>query len=1214
MQISKYLNKKKYKSALSSSIYFDEQYFLNQTGLVKKDAKDYYLCNWKKIFVNPSPYFDVEFYLQTYQDVRESSIPPVIHYILYGWKERRAPSRYFDRAGFLRDHPHINEEKVDPAAACIMLYGGYEWRCNPIRNELEFEAATPPDDKMTPVPEIVPADAVDEWKEAEQYFDRDFYRSFYQDVKDAGIDPLMHYMLHGFKEDRDPSPEFDSYFYRTSHLPSQSVENPLVHYAVKGSVLNLPTRRPNSITLDTEENSDEFHHTICVHIHCFYPHLLPAICAGLENFPPSAHVVATVCSEADAGFVDAYLRKNLPQHPLIDVILVPNRGRDIAPFLIGAANIWAKYDLVVHLHTKSSPHIPWGNMWRDYLYDQIMGSPELIKTIINAFDDERLGALYPDNFFIIKRHVPENKNVAEVRLAASYLGLESPDVDSEEFAAGSMCWFRTKALKRFTDKIRSWELFDDEANQVDGTFAHALERLLAEVPRHDGFTVKSYSTKRRARLPVRGQSIGLDGADTRVTNAWPRDTPRAAQHPLRALSPVCKVYNEKSLDIHWIIPSFIEGAGGHMTIFRIIHLLEQFGHHQTIWIQNAKEFPDPRTARQRIKDWYMPIGQNVDVLFLPENINQLSGDVLIATDCWTTFPASQATNFKERFYFIQDLESEFHPAGANRLIADATYNFGFAALCAGPWLEEIMQQRGLWARRWDLSADQEVYFDLPKTKIGPELQIALYARPYTPRRAVEIAFAAMEVLANRGRRFKVHLFGEENLKIDFSFPYEQHGILNHSELSKLYRNCDIGLVFSATNYSLIPLEMSACGLPVVELDCESTRAVFKNGEVTLAQGTPVGVADAVEKLADDEENRALQVRRARQFVSATSWEKSARDIEKAIKERLNTLGFRSIDPSQVLATPVLKEKRKASVFIPSYNAGEDFQKVLQRLTSQKCDFSYDVLVIDSGSTDGTVELVKSFSGKGVRLEEIRQSEFQHGRTRNLGISITEGDYVAVLTQDALPKDEKWLANLIAGFDRGPLVAGVVGRHQAYPEHGPFIANDIRAHFDALGLLPSPIDMTVGLPTNYYPGSTTWRMLAYFYSDNNSAMSRSVWKEIPYPEIDWGEDYVWASLVIKAGFQKAYVDDSVVFHSHDFPTKRLFKTAMEEGAFWMKEFGVELHGDQKAAIQAMNARDEVFARKYGIAPHLLKKRLASNETLVAGRCEGMRRQKLKAPNR
>ncbi len=93
------------------------------------------------------------------------------------------------------------------------------------------------------------------------------------------------------------------------------------------------------------------------------------------------------------------------------------------------------------------------------------------------------------------------------------------------------------------------------------------------------------------------------------------------------------------------------------------------------------------------------------------------------------------------------------------------------------------------------------------------------------------------------------------------------------------------------------------------------------------------------------------------------------------------------------------------------------------LARQSCDFAYDVLVVDSGSRDQTCDLVRRYADRGIALETIPNSEFQHGRTRNYAISQTEGEYVAVLTQDARPKDEHWLANLIGGFAMGPRVAG-----------------------------------------------------------------------------------------------------------------------------------------------------------------------------------------------
>ncbi len=153
---------------------------------------------------------------------------------------------------------------------------------------------------------------------------------------------------------------------------------------------------------------------------------------------------------------------------------------------------------------------------------------------------------------------------------------------------------------------------------------------------------------------------------------------------------------------------------------------------------------------------------------------------------------------------------------------------------------------------------------------------------------------------------------------------------------------------------------------------------------------------------------------------------------------------------------------------------------------------------------------------------------------------------------------------------------MIGRHEAYPEHDPFTRRDMKEHFDQLALISPVVDLDIGLPSWIHPGSVACVATLMFYSDNNSAMARAVWQEIPYPEVEWGEDQVWAFEMLKLGFQKAYVDSAVVYHSHDFPTERQFSVSATEGAFWAEEFGLSLHPDEVGAITGMKHRDESYA--------------------------------------
>lgn len=218
---------------------------------------------------------------------------------------------------------------------------------------------------------------------------------------------------------------------------------------------------------------------------------------------------------------------------------------------------------------------------------------------------------------------------------------------------------------------------------------------------------------------------------------------------------------------------------------------------------------------------------------------------------------------------------------------------------------------------------------------------------------------------------------------------------------------------------------------------------------------------------------------------------------------------------------------KVSVVIPTKNAGPILNEVLKSVMRQEAPWSYEVIVIDSGSKDGTVQLVKSFSE--VKLIEINPKDFGHGKTRNFAIENSSGQYIAMITQDALPVHTTWLRNLVEVIEQDDHIAGVFGRHIAYENASPFTQNELEAHFS--GFLKEPI---VSLKDQIrYGHDDGYRQYLYFFSDNNALLRKTVWEKIQYPEIDFAEDQAWAKLVIEAGYLKAYAHDAPVFHSHDY---------------------------------------------------------------------------------
>ena len=405
---------------------------------------------------------------------------------------------------------------------------------------------------------------------------------------------------------------------------------------------------------------------------------------------------------------------------------------------------------------------------------------------------------------------------------------------------------------------------------------------------------------REGRLPAPPED-GQDGAaedfrPTPLATKQYNDLRVSLEYPEVALVRRQREPNFESLDIHWVIPDFRPGAGGHMTIFRIVKLLAQFGHRQTIWIQDPSEHPTPKAARETMEKHFLVA--DAEFRFLPSDVSTIEGDAIIASDRWTVFPVAATRNFFRRFYLVQDYETHFYPAGSHALLTDFTYSIGLDCLCAGQWLNWLMGEHGLWTMAWELATDSAMYFPPLSEQHRDPSRIAYYSRITTTRRAVELGLLALEELARWGYKFGVDFYGAS---VDFHeppYPHHYHGIISQMELGNLYRRSSLGLVFSSTNYSLVPREMMACRLPVVELDVDSVRSVFPEDVLLRVAPHPVAIAEGIAKLLDNEAARSQLADNALKYQAQFSWEKSARMIESALRERIAAAASGELDDTR----------------------------------------------------------------------------------------------------------------------------------------------------------------------------------------------------------------------------------------------------------------------------------------------------------------------------
>ncbi len=239
---------------------------------------------------------------------------------------------------------------------------------------------------------------------------------------------------------------------------------------------------------------------------------------------------------------------------------------------------------------------------------------------------------------------------------------------------------------------------------------------------------------------------------------------------------------------------------------------------------------------------------------------------------------------------------------------------------------------------------------------------------------------------------------------------------------------------------------------------------------------------------------------------------------------------------------------KASIVVLTRNAGPDFGELLNRLSSQKTDFAYEILVVDSGSTDGTVAAARAAKA---RIHAIQPSTFSHGATRNLGASLCRSEYVAFLVQDALPLGDHWLSLMVEALEGDGRVAGVYSRQLPRPESNPLT----RALVGGWATAASECRFQfAGSPAAYRSLPPEERLRLAAFDNVSSCVRRSVLEEHPFERTRFGEDLRWGASVVEAGYAVVYEPGSAVLHSHERGTLYNLRRHYANGKVILDLFG------------------------------------------------------------
>lgn len=212
-----------------------------------------------------------------------------------------------------------------------------------------------------------------------------------------------------------------------------------------------------------------------------------------------------------------------------------------------------------------------------------------------------------------------------------------------------------------------------------------------------------------------------------------------------------------------------------------------------------------------------------------------------------------------------------------------------------------------------------------------------------------------------------------------------------------------------------------------------------------------------------------------------------------------------------------------TIVIPAKNEEKNLRRCLQAVMDQNTDAPVEIVVIDSGSTDHTIEIVREF--EFVRLHCIEPREFAHGKTRNLGASLARGDILVFLNADAVPVGDLWLDSLLRPLLEDGNVAGTYSRHVPQDDCHLYMKRDLAQS------MPEESRVKEGdRPLDFMQ-----------YSTVSGAMRKSVWQNFPFDDrIAIAEDQDWAKRVLDAGYKIVYASRSVVTHSHNYSNRELYR--------------------------------------------------------------------------
>ncbi len=345
--------------------------------------------------------------------------------------------------------------------------------------------------------------------------------------------------------------------------------------------------------------------------------------------------------------------------------------------------------------------------------------------------------------------------------------------------------------------------------------------------------------------------------------------------------------------VNWFVPYFEHIYGGINTILRF-----------------AEYFQDKKETKNRLSIYGNPFASTTEIekkitklfpklssqeIFIMQDYNPEAlpeADISIATEWKSAYLVLKFNKTKGKFYFIQDYEPLFHPAGPLYALAEATYRFDFRGITNTPGLYDMYTKNynGI-AEYFIPSVDQKIFYPSETKPQKPSSEkpfnIFFYNRPEVPRNAFELGILALKRIKKKhGKMVTIFTAGSKwepkNYRLESYFT--DLGVLPYEQTASLYRKCDLGIVFMFTKHpSYLPFELMASGCPVLTNSNPATTWFLKDGiNCILTEPTITSICEKTELLMNDLELRKNLISNGLKTIHGNSWDDEIEKIYRFI--------------------------------------------------------------------------------------------------------------------------------------------------------------------------------------------------------------------------------------------------------------------------------------------------------------------------------------------